>query len=435
MTKAPISLRDLRRRIYTKAKAEPSWRFWGLYVHVCKIETLRAGYQLARRNNGAPGVDGETFEAIESRGVDSLLAELQQELTTGTYRPRRVRRVAIPKPGGRGERILSIPAIRDRAVQGALKLILEPIFEADFQPGSFGYRPRKSMHQAVQRVNLAIAAGKTRVVDLDLRAYFDSVRHALLLRKVAERINDDDVMHLLKLILKASGTCGVPQGGVISPLLSNLYLNEVDRMLERAKEVTRHGPLWTAVEYVRYADDLVVLVSGHPQRRPLVGQVVHRLRQEFAKLCVDVNEDKSRIVDLEAGESFVFGGFRFRRIRAQSGKWAPWCTPRMEARTTLLRRLKDIFRRFRSQPVSRVIELINPILRGWVQYFRIGNSAACFNYVRDWVEKKVRRHLMKARKRPGFGWERWSRKFLYERLGLHGNYRLHRNVPKAAPAG
>lgn len=265
MTNSSVSLQELRRRIYVKAKAETSWRFWGLYVHVCKTETLREAYRLAKENNGAPGIDGVSFEAIEKRGVESFVVQLRKELTTRTYRPLRARRVGIPKDGGK-TRVLSIPAIRDRVVQGALKLILEPIFEADFQPGSFGYRPRKTPHGAIQRVSEAIIQGKTHIIDLDLRSYFDTVRHHIVLEKVAKRVNDDDVMHLLKMMLKASGKQGVPQGGVISPLLSNLYLTEVDRMLERAKEVTRYGR-WTAVEYARFADDLVILVDSHPRHR------------------------------------------------------------------------------------------------------------------------------------------------------------------------
>jgi len=299
MTKAPISLQELRRRLYVKAKAEPSWRFWGLYVHVCKAETLARAYLLARENNGAPGVDGVTFEAIEAEGVERFLGQLREELVQGTYRPLRARKVEIPKEGG--TRQLSIPAIRDRVVQGALKLILEPIFEADFQPGSFGYRPQKSAHEAIQRVSEAILTGKTHVIDLDLRAYFDTVRHHIVLEKVAKRVNDDEVLHLLKQILQASGKRGVPQGGVISPLLSNLYLNEVDKMLEKAKAVTMYREL-ALIEYARFADDLVVLVSAHPRQGWLREAVVKRLREELAKLEVEVNEEKTRTVDLRKGE-------------------------------------------------------------------------------------------------------------------------------------
>jgi RNA-directed DNA polymerase len=252
MMKAPMSLQDLRNKLYRKAKAEASWRFWGLYVHVCKMETLRQAYRLAKANDGAPGIDGVTFEAVEADGVEAFLHQLQQELVQQTYRPWRLRKVEIPKAGG--SRQLSISTIRDRVVQGALKLILEPIFEADFQPGSYGYRPNKSAHEAGERVARAILEGKTYVIDLDLQAYFDSIRHHQVLAKVARRVNDAKVLHLLKLLLRVAGKRGVAQGSVLSPLISNLYLTEVDRMLERAKAVTRMGRR-TAIEYCRFADD------------------------------------------------------------------------------------------------------------------------------------------------------------------------------------
>jgi RNA-directed DNA polymerase len=433
MIKAPINLQDLRRRIYAKAKAEPSWRFWGLYVHVCKIETLQAAYKLAKENNGSPGIDGVTFESVESAGRAEFLAQLREELSSGAYLPQRVRRVGIPKSGGT-LRMLSIPTIRDRVVQGALKLILEPIFEADFQSGSLGYRPKKSAHDAVKRVRQGILQGKTRVVDLDLRSYFDNVRHHLLLEKIAVRVDDDAIMGLLRMILESSGNRGVPQGGVISPLLSNIYLNEVDLMLQRAQEVTCYEG-WTAIEWVRYADDLIVLVDSHPRHAWLFDAVQKRLREEFDKLQVEVNEEKSRVVDLERGECFGFLGFDFRRVRTRKGRWMPLVTPQMKKRTELLRKLKGILNRSRSQPLHGVIAKINPILRGWVNYFSIGHASRCFSYIRLWVEKKIRRLLAKARQRQGFGWKRWSSRGLYEGLGLFGEYRVAwQPATKASPA-
>ena len=429
MIKAPIDLQDLRRRLYVKAKAEPSWRFWGIYVHVCKLETLREAYALAKANNGAPGIDGVTFEVIEAQGTESFLEQMRDELIQRTYRPMKARRREIPKDGGK-VRVLSIPAIRDRVVQGALKLILEPLFEADFQPGSFGYRPKRTAHDAIRLVAKSIVREKTRIIDLDLRAYFDNVRDDLLLAKVAQRVSDAEVLHLLKLMLQATGKQGVPQGGVISPLLSNLYLNEVDKMLERAKETTHYGQ-YTYVEYARYADDLVVLIDAYKRHDWLLTAVMRRLREEFAKLKVEINEEKRRIVDLGRGESFSFLGFDFRRTRSRRGVWRAQYTPKLKKRTALLRKLKEIFRRFQSQPLDRVVELINPVLRGWVGYFAIGHSSSCFSFIKDWVKKKARRHLGRAHKRQGFGWNRWSRRWLYETVGLFHGYRVQVRPPKA----
>ncbi len=434
MTKTPSSLQDLSKSLYDKAKAEPTKRFWGLYVHVCKKETLQEAYRMAKKNNGAPGIDGVTFEAIEESGAESFLQQIRDELITNTYRPMRVRKKEIPKDGGK-VRTLSIPSIRDRVVQGALKLILEPIFEADFQPGSYGYRPKRTAHEAVSRVAEAIVTEKTKIIDLDLRAYFDNVQHYLVLEKVAKRVQDDEVMRLLKMILKATGKKGVPQGGVVSPLLSNLYLNEVDRMLEKAIDTTRNGK-YTYIQYVRYADDLVILIDSYSRHDWLVKAVEKRLREELAKLRVEINEEKSRMVDLRKQGSFGFLGFDFRRIRSLKGVWRPQYTPKLKKRTAVMAKLRDIFRRHASQPVGRVIEMINPILRGWVNYFAVGHSGRCFTSIKDWVEKKIRRHLMRARKRQGFGWKRWSREWIYNVLGLFNDYRVRRSasLPKVAPA-
>ena len=264
-------------------------------------------------------------------------------------------------------------------------------------------------------------------------ASFDNVRHDRLLEKVAQRVDDADIMHLLKVMLKASGKKGVPQGGVISPLLSNLYLNEVDRMLERAREVTRNGK-YTHVEYARFADDLVILIDAHRRHDWLIGAVNKRLREEFDRLQVEINDEKSRMVDLERGESFGFLGFDFRYLRSLRGVWRPHYTPKLKKRTALMRELKAVFRRYRSQPIDRVINLINPVLRGWVNYFAVGHSSKCFNIIKDWVEKKVRRHLARAQKRTGFGWERWSWQYLYGTLKLFDGYRVQYGRPKVALA-
>ena len=264
---------------------------------------------------------------------------------------------------------------------------------------------------------------------------FDNVQHYLLLEKVARRIQDAKVMRLLKMILKATGKKGVPQGGVISPTLSNLYLNEVDRMLEKAIATTRYRQ-YTSIQYARFADDLVILIDSHPRHDWLVKAVEKRLREELAKLRVEINEEKSRMVDLAKGGTFSFLGFEYRRILGRNRKWRPYYAPKQKKRTALLAKLREVFRQNVSQPVGRVIAQINPILRGWVNYFAVGDSSHCFSFVRDWVEKKVRRHLRRARERRGFGWKRWSTKWLYEKLGLYHDYRLRRpwSLPKAQPA-
>jgi len=214
VTRPSITLQELRRRIYRKAKADKSWRFWGLYVHVCKIETLRAAYQEAKASDGAPGLDRMSFEEIEAQGVEKYLASIQQELLTGIYEPTKNRRVEIPKGNGKSRK-LGIPTIKDRDVQGAVKLILGPIFEADFHNSSFAYRPKRTAHQALDRVVHGLVQGLTRVIDVDLKSYFDNIRHHLLFQKLAMRVQDRAILRLVKRIVKANGKRGVAQGGVL----------------------------------------------------------------------------------------------------------------------------------------------------------------------------------------------------------------------------
>jgi RNA-directed DNA polymerase len=230
-------------------------------------------------------------------------------------------------------------------------------------------------------------------------------------------------MRLLNLILKSTGKKGVPQGGVISPLLANLYLNEVDKMLEKAIDTTRRGK-YTHVQYARFADDMVILIDSHPRNDWLLRAVDKRLREELTKLRVPINEEKSRTIDLRKGESFGFLGFEYRRVLGRNGKWRTQFAPKRKKRTALFAKLREVFRRQVSQPVGTVIATINPILRGWVNYFRIGHSSRCFSLIRRWVEMKIRRHMMRARLRKGKGWKRWSSEWIYRVLGLYCDYRL-----------
>lgn len=432
MIKAPINLQDLRRRIYCEAKADPSKRFWGMFVHVTKLETLQEAYRLAKRNGGAHGADGVTFEQIEQSNLDRFLLAIQADLRDRTYKPTRPRKVEIPKPNGK-TRTLSIPTIRDRVVQGALKLILEPVFEAGFQDGSFGYRPERTAHQAITRVAGAIIRNHTTVIDIDLKDFFGSVRQHILLNKIAERIQDDEVMRLIKLILKSVAKNGIAQGSPLSPLLSNIYLNNIDKMLEKAKQYTYTRDKFFHMEYARFADDLVVMVDGHPAWKTLPAQVEKRLEQEFEKIGVEINREKTKKVFLRDGETFKFLGFQFYRKRTRQGKYAPHYLPAAKSREKLMDTLSQEFDEMKSWSVRIVIDRINPIIRGWVNYFRIGHSSLSFSYVKDWIEKKVRRHLSKACKRKGVGWKRWSKELLYDTLGLFDDYGIRYAAPAVVP--
>jgi len=431
MRKASMSLQELRRKIYIKAKADKQWRFWGLYCHISKAEVLREAYRLARANNGAPGIDGKSFEDIEAEGLEGFLEGIRQELHDRRYRPMPNRRVEIPKGNGK-TRMLGIPRIKDRVVQGALKLILEPIFEADFRDCSYGYRPRRSAHQAVDRVTAGILRGLTRVVDIDLSGYFDNIRHHILLEKIARRVQDDEVMHLVKLVLTANGKKGVPQGGIISPLLSNLYLNAVDEMMERAREATRRKG-YDNLDFVRSADDMVILVHGHPSEDWLLAAVQGRLKEELGKLDVRMNEEKTTVVNLKEGGSFSFLGFDFRLNRNRQGKTYVSKTPRKKKRKEIGKRVKAVLKAHWNKPLAEAIQAVNVVIRGWVNYFRIGNSARTFKVVRYEIERKVRKFVMKRQKRRGFGWKRWSREEIYQKWGLFRDYRIRYVLPKAAP--
>lgn len=317
-------------------------------------------------------------------------------------------------------------------VQGALKLILEPIFEADFKDCSYGYRPKRHAHQAIDRVTAGILHGLTRVVYVDLSGYFDNIRHHLLLEKLASRVQDDEIMHLLKLILKANGKKGVPQGGIISPMLSNLYLNEVDEMMERAREVTRRKGYYN-LDFIRSADDMVILIHGHPNEDWLLEKVQKRLKEELDKLHVQMNDEKTKVVNLKERGCFSFLGFDFRLNKNREGKTYVSKTPRKKKRKEIERKVKAALKANWNKPLREVIQAVNTIIRGWVNYFRIGNSNSTFNKVRNDIEKKVRKFVMRRKKLKGFGWKRWSSKEIYQKWGLYRDYRIRYIYPKAAP--
>lgn len=432
MIKPVGSLQDLRRKIYIKAKSYKRHRFWGMYVHVCKHETLEIAYLIAKRNGGAPGIDGVTFEDIENNGRESFLLNIQEELKNGTYRPVANRRCEIPKDNGK-VRILSIPTIKDRTVQGALKLILEAVFEADFSPNNYGYRPNKNPHLAVAGVIRSIIRRMTTVIDVDLSAYFDSIRHHILLEQVARRIQDDSIMKLLKMILKVTGNKGVPQGGPLSPLLSNLYLTKIDWMFEKARVKTQEKG-FDEISYHRWADDIVILVNSHPSKEGLVTRARQRLNEELEKLQVTLNQEKTKTAYLLKGESFGYLGFEFRKTTERDGKSIVLFMPKKKALINIRSKVKKAVLDNRFLEIKNIIDKINRILVGWVNYYRVGHSNKAFSKVKDYVEKLIRRLLMKRTRSRGrgFGWRKWNNQYIYGILGLYRDYRIQYLHPFAA---
>ena len=428
----PRSRQDLPRRRDLKAKAAPSWRFWGLEVPVGTMETRQEASRVAQANHGAPGIDGVTCEEVEASGVEPLLEHRRDAVVARTYHPRRVRRKAIPQDGGTKVRVLGMPTSRDRGVQGALTLILEPMVEADCPPGSSGYRPQRSAHAAVERVAEAMVRWKTRGIAGDRHGDCDNRCPHVLLATVATRLNEAAVRHLFKGIVKASGRKGVPQGGVISPWLSPLYLTEVARRLERAKEVTRSGT-YPSIASARCADARVIVVEAHRRHDGRLQAVEPRLREAWAVLHVTIQEEKSRRVDRARGATFSVLGVDVRRVQSRRGGWRPWSTPMRQKRTARLRKGKERCRRYASQPVDRVLDLLNPILRGGVRSFAVGDAHRGVGGIKDWVEKQVRRHRRRARNRKGVGWKRGRRRGRYDTLRLFHTDRVSRPQPQALP--
>jgi len=431
MIKAPVSLQELRRRIYRKAKSDKTHRFWGIYVHVTKIETLREAYWLARSNGGAAGTDGISFSEIDEAGVEHFLSGIRSELLSGNYEPQKNRKVEIPKDNGK-VRVLQIPTIRDRVVQGALKLILEAIFEADFCPNSYGFRPKRSPQRALAEVRRSVLRRMNKVIDVDLTKYFDTIQHAVLLDKIARRVNDPELMRLVKQIIKAAGSRGVPQGGPFSPLAANIYLNDLDWYFDEIRRKTAEGQ-YEAVNYHRFADDIVITISGHHTKQGWVQRAVQRLAEQLEPLKVSLNTEKTRMVDVCDGESFGFLGFDFRRVpKLDKSGYFILMTPKKKARKAIKARIRQIINAGGNASVQDIIARINPVLAGWVNYFRVGNSSRAFAEVRDYLEMKIRSLLSrrKRRKKRSVGWRRWSNEYLYGVLKLYWDWKLRplRNV-------
>jgi len=419
--RARARTRQLQRALYRAAKASPTRRFHALYDKVCDPDILQSAWEAVRANRGAPGIDGETIQAIEERGVAGFLADLRSELQQGRYRPAPARRVDIPKASG-GVRHLDIPRIRDRIVEQATHMVLLPVFEADFLPCSFGFRPKRSAHQALERIRVLANHGHEWVVDADIQDCFGTIDHAKLLRVIEQRVNDRRVLKLLRKWLEAGvmvdgemmPSTGTAQGNPISPLLANAFLHWLDRLWGRRG--SRLG------ELVRYCDDLVILCRTEIQARD-----AHRqLEAILARLGLRLNPRKTRLVQLTEGrEGFDFLGFHHHKQVSWRwpGRWYLQSWPSQKAMQTIRRRIKEILTpKYPGTPIADLVARLTPVLRGWAAYFHQGNTVRAFEQVNRYVHERLALFASKQHGQVGRGWKdrypaSWLRRLGVFRLG------------------
>ena len=406
----PAAIRTLQRKLYVKAKSEPDFRFYLLYDKVWRADILEHAYRLCRANGGAAGVDGVTFEGIETSeaGLEGWLRTMAADLREEGYRPQAVRRVMIPKPDG-GERPLGIPTVRDRVVQQATKLVVEPIFEAEFEPNAYGYRPRRGALDAVQEVQASILRGERHVVDADLSKYFDTIPHRELLKSVARRIMDRKMLRLIKLWLKApveetdangrtiltggkGSKVGTPQGGVISPLLANLYIH---RLLKAWKKFDLESELRARI--INYADDLVIVCRGGAE------EALSWLKWITERLGLRLNEAKTCVRDARR-EAFDFLGYTFGpMVYRRTGRTYLGVAPSKHRVQRFKQSLRTVLHAGNHAPLDEVMEAVNRKLTGWGQYFSIGTLAPAYRRVDRYTAELLRTFLVRRHQVPGRG--------------------------------
>ena len=421
--KTPEKIRELQRKLYVKAKEEPEFRFYLLYDKVSREDILTHAYRLSRAARGVPGVDGVSFEDIEARGLAEWLSGLKEELRTKTYKPAPVRRVMIPKPGG-GERPLGIPTIRDRVVQTAAKLVLEPIFEADFEDSAYGYRPKRSAQEAVQDVHRTLCKGYTDVVDADLSKYFDTIPHSELMRSVARRVVDRQMLKLIKAWLKVpveerdergsrrmtggkTSTQGTPQGGVISPLLANIYMHRFLRAWRQQGKERQY-----AARIVNYADDFVILSRGHAV------EALAWTRRVMGAIGLTLNEAKTCIRDVRS-ERFDFLGYTFgiEHFRKDGHTYLA-AKPSKKSIRKVQQSIRAVLRPGNQGSWPEVAVRLNRILKGWSNYLSHGTRTMAYRAVDHYVEGCVRNFLRRRHKVQTRGTRHFTDKRIFEALGV-----------------
>lgn len=421
-------VRALQRKLYLKAKHQPTFRFYSLYDKVYRSDVLQRAYDLVKKNNGSPGLDGVTFESIEREiGKMTYCQEIKRALETKTYRAQAVKRVEIPKPNGE-TRPLGIPCIKDRIVQMAVKLVIEPIFEAGFSPHSYGFRPRRSAHQAMDAIKEGLLKGHVHVIDADLSKYFDTIPHDKLLKVVAQRVVDGQLLSLLKQWLKVKivkvdngkstvigggkkARTGTPQGGVISPLLANIYLNILDRIWDKQGYAEKHK-----ARLVRYADDLVILCARNPEIPYAIVQNI------LNKLELQLNEDKTQIRDARQ-ERFGFLGFSVGIVKAkQTGKYFPLVEPSDKSIQSIKQKIKFYTRRdMNPVPIDELVGKLNQSVRGWSNYFHYGHGHRQLTKVKYYMGERLRLHLRYRHKlkNRGSAYKRFPYSYIHDTLGLY----------------
>jgi len=426
----PEKIRDLQRKLYQKAKQEKEYRFYLLYDKVYRMDILSHAYKLVRSNKGASGVDGVTFEEIEGMegGQRRYLADIADELKNKTYKAMPVRRVHIPKADG-SKRPLGIPTVKDRIVQMAVKLLIEPIFEADFQENSYGFRPKRDAHQAMKDVNFHLRYGKIQVIDTDISKYFDNIPHDKLLKLIAKRIVDKNILRLIKMWLKApiveeedgkkkykGNDKGTPQGGVISPLLANIYLNVLDTIWKVKKVQER-----LEARLIRYADDFVVLCKGN------TGRILQGIKTVLGELRLNLHEEKTKVVDARK-ESFNFLGFTIQvKENPKTGKKFPLIIPSKKAMRHIKMEIKNLTcRKNLALPKEVIVNKLNEVVRGWVNYFYYGNCSNDLLRLKGYLDERVRTYLRRKHSIKSRGYKAFPYKYLHEDLGLY-------KIPTTAP--